>query len=63
MKTMNAWADVGSHGGIFEFIGGPVGRQYPNLLNIYSKKLTPNLVPVRITMIKPPRKPKSRDKD
>lgn len=51
MKTMIGYADVGSHGGIFEFSIGPVADRYPNLLQIYSKPL-PGLVPVKITAVK-----------
>lgn len=47
-RTLKGWADLGSHGRVFEFIGGPVGERYPNLLQIYSKK-SPGLVPVTIT--------------
>jgi len=44
-----AWADVGSHGGIFAFDGGPVGHRYPGLLHIFKEKLTGDLIPVEIT--------------
>lgn len=50
VKTHKAWADVGSHGGIFAFEpGGRVGDRYPNLLHIFTKQHTPDLVPVTIT--------------
>jgi hypothetical protein len=49
-KSMIAWADIGSHGKIFEFVSGPVAERYPHLLHIYSKKLTPYLVRVKITL-------------
>ncbi len=51
VKSMTAWADVGSHGGIFEFAVGPVGDRYPYLLHIFSKPLDPHLVKVRITPV------------
>lgn len=49
---MIAYADVGSHGGIFEFVSGSIANNYPTLLQIYRKKVTPDLVKVRITEIK-----------
>lgn len=49
-KSLVGWADVGSHGKIFEFIGGVVGDRYPHLLHIYSKKVTSDLKKVRITI-------------
>ena len=49
VKTHIAYADVGSHGGIFMFESGPVGDNYPTLLHIYRKKVTPDLIRVRIT--------------
>lgn len=52
IKEINAWADVGSHGGIYEFTGGPVADRYPHLLHIYSEKMSANMVPVRIVPIK-----------
>lgn len=47
-KKLIGYADIGSHGKIFEFISGPVGDKYPNLLHVYSKKITPDLVRVKI---------------
>jgi len=47
-RTMRAYADVGSHGFIFEFVAGPVAERYPTLLQIYREKITPDLVPVEI---------------
>jgi hypothetical protein len=48
-KTVKGWADVGSHGGIFQFESGPVGDKYPTLMAIYSRQLSEELVPVTIT--------------
>jgi hypothetical protein len=48
VQPMRAWADVGSHGGIFEFVEGPIADRYPTLLQIYSKP-SPGLVEVRIS--------------
>lgn len=45
---MRAYADVGSHGGIFMFYGGYLGERYPTLLHIYKRKLLKNFVPVTI---------------
>jgi len=47
-RILKAFADVGSHGGIFEFCDGPVALRYPGLLQIYT---TPgdDTVPVTIT--------------
>lgn len=47
--VLKAWADIGSHGHIFTFIGGPTGIRYPGLLQIYKDRLTPNLKPITIT--------------
>ena len=49
VKTHIGYADVGSHGGIFMFELGPVANRYPSLLQIYRKKVTPDLIKVRIT--------------
>jgi len=48
-KTVKAFADVGSHGGIFEFQSGPVADRYPGLMQIYSEQITRDLIPVTIT--------------
>ena len=48
-KKIKAWADVGSHGGIFVFEVGPVAQEYPSLLHIYKRKISKDLVPVTIT--------------
>lgn len=48
VKRMIAFADVGSHGGIFKFESGPVGNAYPGLLQIYERRVTPDLVRVEI---------------
>ncbi len=45
---MRAYADIGSHNGIFMFDMGPVGDRYPTLLHIYKKRLTKELRPVII---------------
>ncbi len=47
--TLNAFADIGSHGGIFEFRIGPVGKDYPGLLHIYREKANDCCVPCKIT--------------
>ena len=46
VKKHKAWADVGSHGGIFVFTAGPIADKYPWLMHIYDKKLDDSLVPV-----------------
>ncbi len=48
-KTIRAYADIGSHNGIFIFEAGPVAERYPNLLHIFSKKDGQDLRPVKIT--------------
>ena len=48
LKRMRAYADVGSHGGIFMFIGGYIGSDYPGLLHVYKNKITKDLIPVII---------------
>lgn len=54
VKPMRAWADVGSHGGIFAFMDGPVAdRGYEGLLHIFKDKVTPDLVEVEIRQAKP----------
>lgn len=50
MKVHAAWADVGSHGGVFEFWDGPVGKKYPRLMHIFSTQTTEDLVPVYVVM-------------
>lgn len=51
MKPVLAWADAGSHGKIFEFVGGSVGERYPHLMHIYSKKYASGMVRVRIVEV------------
>lgn len=46
-KSVQAWADVGSSGGIFEFVSGPVAGMHPNLMHVYAIK-HPGLTPVTI---------------
>ena len=53
MKKIKAWADVGSHGGIFVFSSGPVADRYPGLLHIYETQVTKDLVPVEIKILTP----------
>lgn len=60
IKPMIAYADVGSHGGIFMFESGKVADSYPTLLQIYKDKLSEELVPIQITPVK--RKVKRRKK-
>lgn len=48
-KTVKAWADVGSHGGIFVFEVGPVASRYPKLMHIFYEKISADLIPVKIT--------------
>lgn len=48
-KQFKAYADIGSHGGIFEFISGPVAMSYPHLMHIYSEKISSNLIEIKIT--------------
>jgi hypothetical protein len=48
VKRVRAYADIGSHNGIFMFETGPVGDKYPTLLHIYHKRVTPDLRPVII---------------
>ena len=48
-KKIKAWADIGSHGGIFVFEGGVVAERYPTLMHIFHKKITKDLIPVVIT--------------
>ncbi|OQA50488.1 MAG: hypothetical protein BWY47_00433 [Bacteroidetes bacterium ADurb.Bin302] len=42
-KRKRVYIDVGSHGGIFEFIGGNIAERYPTLLHVYNKKISKNL--------------------
>lgn len=48
VRRVKAWAAVGSHDGIFEFVVGPVAEKYPNLMHVFSKKIMRDLVPVTI---------------
>ena len=47
-RPIDAWADVGSHGGIFYMDDGPIAKAYPGLMMIYRTQVTPDLMPVRI---------------
>lgn len=47
-NIVTAWAEVGSHGGIFEFTGGLVAERYPSLMHIYSQKIDDDLREVQI---------------
>jgi len=47
-KRMRAYAEIGSHGGIFMFDAGFVAERYPTLLHIYKKKVTKDLKPITI---------------
>lgn len=51
MKVHRAFADVGSHGGIFYFLSGPVAVDYPGLLHIFKDRLSPDLVEVEIRQV------------
>jgi hypothetical protein len=51
-RVHRAWADVGSHGGIFFFESGLVGDRYPGLLHIFKDKVTPDLIEVEIRQVK-----------
>lgn len=59
MRTIKAWADVGSHGGIFAFESGPLARDYPGLLHIF-KDEAPGLVPVIIRQLDVVAKPQKK---
>lgn len=48
IKRVRAYAEIGSHGGIFMFDLGPTARNYPTLLHVYRKKVAPYLIPVTI---------------
>lgn len=49
VRTIKAWADVGSHGHIYHFIAGPVAERYPKLMHVFSEKVSPHLKRVTIT--------------
>lgn len=56
-KKVKAWADVGSHGGIFAFAGGgECARNYMGMMHIYETRVTKDLIPVTITYSLPKRK-------
>ena len=42
-KRMRVWIDIGSHGGVFMFLGGGIAEQYPTLLHIHRRKIAPYL--------------------
>lgn len=48
VRKVEGWAEVGSHGGIFEFVGGDLGESFKHLMCIYSKKVTSDLIKVEI---------------
>jgi len=52
VRVHRAWADVGSHGGIFFFERGMVGDRYPGLLHIFKDKVTPDLIEVEIRPVR-----------
>jgi hypothetical protein len=55
-RKVRAWADMGSHGGIFIFHSGPAALLgYRTLMHIYNEPVTPDLVPVTITYKEPRR--------
>lgn len=58
VRPMIAYADVGSHGGIFEFWAGNIAERYPTLLQIYRRQVTPDLVAVKITPLVPKKRKK-----
>lgn len=47
-KRIRAYADIGSHDGIFMFEAGLVGTRYPGLLHVYRHKINADLKPVII---------------
>lgn len=49
VNQLLAYADVGSHGGVFEFAAGNIAERYPTLLQVYRTQVTKDLVPVYIT--------------
>jgi len=51
VKPTVAYAEVGSHGGIFTFCAGPVYELYGDVMQIYAKS-RPGLVPVKITALR-----------
>ena len=59
VKRMVAYAEVGSHGGIFEFVAGPISKCYPTLLHIYRTPVIGDLVPVEIRPLRTPAKRKA----
>lgn len=60
-KKIKAWADVGTHGGIFAFRSGVIGDRYPGLMHIYDSKLTHDLIPVTITYEFQKKYPETKD--
>jgi len=60
VKSVIAYADVGSHGGIFQFDGGPVYSMYGPLMHIWPNKISSELVPVKIAALRPARPRRSK---
>jgi hypothetical protein len=56
-KIMRVYIDVGTHGGVFEFLAGPVGNNYPHLLHVYRKQVTEDLRPATLVYDLPIKKP------
>lgn len=49
-KRVIAWADIGSHGGIFAFAGGgECSRAYEGMMHIYKERHSKDLIKVVIT--------------
>lgn len=55
--AVTAYADVGSHGLVFEFAAGPVHSAYGPLLHIWSQRMSPDQVEV---IIRPKRQRKEK---
>lgn len=48
-KTIKAWASIGSHNDIFIFAAGPVATRYPYLMQVYSARVSDDLIPITIS--------------
>lgn len=48
VRHIKVYVSVGSHGGIFEFLVGPVAKRYPHLLHVYAKQVTDDLIPMHL---------------
>jgi hypothetical protein len=48
VRIIKAWADVGSHDGVFIFESGPIYSMYGPVMHVYASNCVPGLTPIEI---------------